>query len=166
MKKVFIAVFAATLMFSCKSETKQDLQVEEVEDVKYASFGDSITASGYMGKEELLKKYESLNEGDTIDVKFASVIKGVCQKKGCWMNVELDSAKKAFVRFKDYEFFVPLNAAESEAIVEGKAYVSVESIADLKHYAKDAGKTQEEIDAITEPKVTYAFMANGVLIKE
>jgi hypothetical protein len=82
------------------------------------------------------------------------------------MNVELGEDKKAFIRFKDYGFFMPFNAAGSEAIMNGKAFVSVESIDELKHYAKDAGKSQEEIDAITEPEVTYSFTANGVLIKQ
>lgn len=166
MRKIVLLSSLFAFMISCKNENKPDLQAEIVDEATYASFGDSITASGYLTKEELLQKYESMSEGDTLDIKFLSTIKGVCQKKGCWMNVELDSTEKAFVRFKDYAFFMPLNAAESEAIVDGKAYISVESVNDLKHYAKDAGKTQEEIDAITEPRITYAFMADGVLIKE
>ena len=48
--------------------------------------------------------------------------------------------------------------------MNGKAFISVESVADLKHYAKDAGKSQAAIDSIIEPEVTYTFMANGVLI--
>ena len=51
-------------------------------------------------------------------------------------------------------------------LLKEKHYVSVESVDDLKHYAKDAGKSQEAIDSITEPKTTYSFMANGVLIKK
>ena len=39
------------------------------------------------------------------------------------------------------------------------------SVADLKHYAEDAGKSEDEIAKITEPKIEYAFEANGVLIK-
>ena len=71
---------------------------------------------------------------------------------------------EAFVKFEDYSFFVPKNAQNKEVIVNGKAFVSVESVEDLQHYAKDAGKSQEAIDSITEPKVTYSFMADGVLI--
>jgi len=82
------------------------------------------------------------------------------------MNVALNDDENAFVRFKDYGFFMPLNASGSEAVVHGKAFIEVVSIEELKHYAKDGGKSQEEIDAITAPKITYAFTADGVLIKE
>jgi hypothetical protein len=36
----------------------------------------------------------------------------------------------------------------------------------LKHMAEDEGKSQEEIDAITEPKMEYTFVAGGVIIKD
>ena len=70
------------------------------------------------------------------------------------------------VTFKDYGFFVPLNADNSEAIVNGYAFIDVVSVKELKHYAKDGGKSQAEIDKITKPEVTYAFRATGVLIKK
>jgi hypothetical protein len=70
------------------------------------------------------------------------------------------------VKFKDYGFFMPLNSKGAEVIVHGKAFVSVESIEVLKHYAKDAGKSQAVIDSIVAPEVTYSFEANGVLLKQ
>jgi hypothetical protein len=36
----------------------------------------------------------------------------------------------------------------------------------LKLYAKDDGKTEEEIKAITEPGKSYTFVARGVIISE
>jgi hypothetical protein len=50
--------------------------------------------------------------------------------------------------------------------VNGKAFVSIESVDELKHYAKDAGKSQVAIDSIIAPKTTYSFLADGVLIQE
>lgn len=163
MKKMIIAVFAFVAIIACKKEETK--VVTEVAPEKFQSFGDSITAEGAITKEELLAKFESLKEGDTIDVKFRSEIKDVCQKKGCWMNMDLSNDKNTFVRFKEYGFFMPLNASGSEAIVNGRAYISVETVDELKHYAKDAGKSQAAIDSITEPKVSYSFMSDGVLIK-
>jgi len=74
--------------------------------------------------------------------------------------------EKVFVKFKDYGFFMPLNAKNEEVIVNGKAFLSVESVDELKHYAKDAGKSQAAIDSIQSPITTYAFLADGVLIKD
>ncbi|MGK4568621.1 DUF4920 domain-containing protein [Flavobacterium sp. 3HN19-14] len=140
--------------------------VEKEVKVSYASFGSKIAADKALSKEDMMKKYASLKKGDTIAVKFKSKIKDVCKKKGCWMSMELPNSKEAFVRFKDYGFFVPLNADKSDAIVSGKAFLDVISVEELKHYAKDGGKSQEEIDKITAPKITYAFTADGVLIQE
>jgi hypothetical protein len=164
MKKTILMAIAVFSMIACKKEEVKEVVELNVENFK--TFGDSITADDVISKEDLLAKYETLKEGDTIEVKFRSEIKDVCQKKGCWMNMSLNDDKNAFVRFKDYGFFMPLNAAGSEAIVNGKAFISVETVDELKHYAKDAGKSQEAIDSITEPKVSYSFLSDGVLIKE
>ena len=164
MKKSILMAVAVFSMVACKkAEVKE---VAEVKTENFKTFGDSISADDVISKEELLAKYETLKEGDTVEVKFRSEIKDVCQKKGCWMNMSLSEDKNAFVRFKDYGFFMPLNAAGSEAIVNGKAFISVETVDELKHYAKDAGKSQAAIDSITEPKVSYSFLSNGVLIKQ
>ncbi|NMH27325.1 DUF4920 domain-containing protein [Flavobacterium sp. SE-s28] len=137
-----------------------------VQEPKYASFGKKITADKALDQSAMLKKYEGLKKGDTIQVKFKSKVTSVCKKKGCWMKMDLAKGKETFVRFKDYEFFVPLNSDNSTAIVSGKAFIDVETVEELKHYAKDGGKSQAEIDKITQPKTTYAFMADGVLMQE
>jgi len=59
-----------------------------------------------------------------------------------------------------------LDSKDREVIVNGKAYVTETSVADLKHYAEDAGKTKEEIAKITMPKLEFAFEADGVLMKK
>ena len=132
---------------------------------EYASYGTNFTPSTVLSKEQMLTKYKTLKAGDTISVAFQSTINEVCKKKGCWMDVSLGSNQKSFVKFKDYGFFVPLNADKSDAIIRGKAFIDEVSVAELKHYAKDGGKSQEEIEKIMSPKVTYAFQADGVLIK-
>ncbi|MXN90207.1 DUF4920 domain-containing protein [Flavobacterium sp. Sd200] len=153
-----------------KKETasKPEIAVKVAKDVKvdYASFGDKILADKALSKEQMFAKYKGLKPGDSVSIKFATKIKDVCQKKGCWMSLQLPDEKESFVKFKDYAFFVPLNAAGQDAVVSGKAFVSEISVAQLRHYAKDGGKTEEEINKITEPKKTYGFIADGVLISK
>jgi hypothetical protein len=161
MKKITLALVATAIFMSC--ESKKEVSKEE-KTVSYAKFGDSISSKNAMTNSEMIEKFASLKEGDTLSVKFKSSINEVCQKKGCWMTLALADDKEVFVKFKDYGFFVPKNAQEKEVIVNGKAFVSIETVDVLKHYAKDAGKSQAAIDSITEPKVTYSFMADGVLI--
>ena len=79
------------------------------------------------------------------------------------MKLPLAEEKEVMVRFKDYGFFMPLDA-EGAVIVSGKAFVSETSVDDLKHYAEDAGATQAAIEAIVSPKKTYTFEAVGVLL--
>ena len=47
-----------------------------------------------------------------------------------------------------------------------KAFVTEISVNELKHYAEDAGKSEEEIAEITEAEKTFAFEADGVLLKQ
>ncbi len=153
---------------ACKNN-KEEKKVEQKETLSmdYNSFGDQITAKDYLSSAEALNKYGALKSGDTINLKFASSIQEVCSKKGCWMKLPAGEGEETImVRFKDYGFFMPLDANGKEVIVEGKAFVTEVSVADLKHYAEDAGKSAEEIKKITEPKMELAFEANGVLMKK
>lgn len=164
---VLMAVVFAGVAANAQTAVKKEKAAKGMVNMNdYAVFGEKFTASNVLTDKAMLKKYKSLKKGDTVTVKFKSVIKEVCKKKGCWMNMDLSNNLNSFVRFKDYGFFVPLNADGSEAIVNGKAYIDVVSVDELRHYAKDAKKSQEEINKITKPKVTYAFQATGVLIKK
>lgn len=163
MKKIICAAFVLLALVSCK---KTEAVKVEQKPVSYAEFGDKINDQGAISKEELLEKYKSMKEADTLQVKVASKIVDVCQKKGCWMNLELGDNSNAFVKFKDYGFFMPLNASGSDVVVNGKAFLELTSIDDLKEYAKDAGKSQAAIDSIVAPERNYSFLADGVLIKK
>ena len=159
MKKLIFIICFSIVSISCKSQT------EVKSENGFNSYGAKITADKSFSKDEISKTYANLKAGDTLNVKFKSKINAVCQNKGCWMKVELADNKEVFVKFKNYAFFMPKDSKDKEVIVNGKAFVSEESIADQKHYAGDAGKSQTEIDKINTTKKTMSFMADGVLIK-
>ena len=160
---MFIFLVFAMATLSCNSNKNQ---VNTLDVAGYDSFGQKISADKATTSSELNSKYSKLKIGDTIDVKFKSTIKEVCQNKGCWMKLDLGENKEAFVKFKDYAFFMPKDSKNDEVILHGKAFVSQESVEDQKHYAGDAGKSKAEIDAIVAPKTIYSFNADGVLIKK
>ena len=164
MKKISVLVVCLLFIVACK-ESKDKVEEVKKETVQYASYGEKITDEDVISKELAAQKFINLKEGDTINLKFASNINEVCKAKGCWMKLDLGNEKESMVRFKDYGFFVPLDADNKDVIVNGKAYVTKIPVDELKHYAKDGGKTEEEIAAITEPEFTYAFEADGVLMK-
>ncbi|WP_442265295.1 DUF4920 domain-containing protein [Tenacibaculum sp. ZS6-P6] len=172
MRNLIIAFFSATLLLtSCKTEKKETSKEVEKEVTvekkksEYALFGEKISAEGASTSEEALKKYQDLKVGDTVTIKFASKINEVCTKKGCWMKLPLSQDEEIMVRFKDYGFFMPLDSQGKDVIVEGKAFVKITPVDELRHYAEDAGKSKEEIEKITEPKQEMAFLAHGVLLK-
>ena len=162
MKKIVAIVTISAALVSCNK--KDETAVKSESKMTYASFGDKITQENAITKDEMLTKYKSLKAGDTLDIKLATKINEICQNKGCWMTLDLGNDENAFVKFKDYGFFVPMNAQKRESVVEGKAFVEETSVAELKHYAEDEGKSADEIAKITEPKTEYKFLAHGVLI--
>ena len=99
-------------------------------------------------------------------VKIEGEILSSCPMKGCWMKISVEK-DTVLVRFKDYGFFVPKNGIEGKStIINGKLSVDTLSIAQLQHYAEDAGKSKEEIALISKPEITISFLADGILIKE
>lgn len=125
------------------------------------NFGAHIDEAGAIAGADLLK---SLEKKDSVTGKVTAPITEACQKKGCWMMVDLNGTPMR-VTFKDYAFFVPKNAGGHTAVFEGVARKEVLSVATLKHYAEDAGKSKKEIAAITKPETEYSFEATGVIIK-
>ena len=166
MKKVILLTFFALSFMACKNSGShsENTKAQEAEtDYEFVSFGDEISADDAIDGNAMMALYADLKEGDTIAAKFQAPVNSVCKMKGCWMRLSVGD-QEAFVKFKDYGFFVPKYLSEVEVVVSGKAYVSQTSVEDLKHFAQDAGKPQDEIDAITEPELSLDFMADGVLV--
>lgn len=128
-----------------------------------AHFGEEISEKGALLPADFLKTMDGKTETET---KVKAKITNVCQMKGCWMTLDMGNGKEVMVRFKDYGFFVPKDAAGKTAVVKGKAFIDNISVETLRHYAEDAGKSKEEINAITEPEQRLSFTADGVIIQE
>ena len=157
MNKLFLYLIASTAFFAC---TNNDTSNGD----SFGRFGDSsFTSEGAIEAQELISM---LNVGDSIQTKVKGAVTSACQAKGCWMSMDLGEDVEMTVTFKDYGFFVPKNSAGHQAIISGVALMDTISIAEQKEYAKDANKSQEEIDAIQSAKVDYKFVADGVWFTE
>ena len=53
-------------------------------------------------------------------------------------------AATIMIKVKDHEFAMPIDIVGKTVVVEGKAELKETSVAMLKHYAEDAGKSKEE----------------------
>lgn len=108
--------------------------------------------------EKMMNPTEYTFEGEIVEV---------CSKAGCWVNVDAGDGETFMVRFKDHFTIPPDTKPGTKAYFHGTAFNDTVSVDLLKHFAEDAGKPQEEIDKITEPRFELGFTADGiVLIKE
>ena len=147
-------------------EVKSDVQSIEKIQKKYDVFGQYMDLTNGITGKMMYKKYKNLSASDSLKTKFSAKVLDVCKAKGCWMRLELDNGEEAMVKFKDYGFFLPLDITGKEVVVNGSAFVNAVGVEEQKHYAKDGGKSVEEIEKIKAPKITYGFLADGVLLKK
>ncbi len=126
---------------------------------KYETFGAPIELDGAVPVGDVLAAPENFTGRP---IRITGPIDSVCQTKGCWMKV---GAKEptVFVKFKDYGFFVPKDAAGRDVVFEGELKVKEISVAEQRHYLEDAGK-KDEAAAVTKPKLEVTFMASGVAL--
>lgn len=162
MNKIFSLVLICLMVFNCKKKNLARTAVD-MKSVTYSLHGSSFEVDPVISTKDFSRLMT--NGSDTLNMVIKGVIKEVCSKKGCWMRLQLNDEEDLMVRFKDYGFFVPTDAS-GEVIIKGQAFKTQISIADLRHYAQDAAATEAEIAAITEPKNTYSFIAEGVLIAQ
>ena len=131
-------------------------------DNNYKRYGELFETSEIINYK--LERDNFLNSSSKVIIE--GEILSSCPMKGCWMRISVEK-DTVLVRFKDYGFFVPKNGIEGKStIINGKLSVDTLSIAQLQHYAEDAGKSKEEIALISKPEITISFLADGVVIKE
>lgn len=124
-------------------------------------YGAKITEQGAMPSAEL---YQMVAGGDTAFVKIKTKVLTSCASEGCWLTFFVNDSISAIAKMKDHAFFVPLDIQGKTVVMEGKAYMKVTSVKELKHLAEDAKKPKKDIDAITKPKKQIVYITNGVLV--
>ncbi len=149
MKLVYLL---AILLISCGPAKQQ---------IAWESFGAEITADQAVPVSDVIDQFVLDSEAP---FKISGVLYEVCAEKGCWSKLQTEDGRIVRITFKDYGFFLPTDAAGRQIVAEGVGLRKETSVDELRHYAKDAKKTNEEIAAITEPKIEYLFEASGVLL--
>jgi hypothetical protein len=90
-----------------------------------------------------------------------SKVAKVCQAKGCWLGLS-NASGEVRVTFKDYGFFVPPSLIGKTVLVEGVLEKVTLSLAETRHYVRDAGGDPAKV---TQPRVEYRIVASGVEVK-
>lgn len=105
-----------------------------------------------------------LDKKDSFPATVKATVLEVCPNKGCWLKLAVNDTTTAFVKMKDYGFFLPSAIKGKTIVLEGEVKLVTTPVSELRHYATDAGKPQSEIDAITQPKKEIRFTASGIRI--
>ncbi len=168
MTKYIFPIFISAVMFaSCggsdSSKSNDSASKDSLATAGYEYYGDTITADGAIPASELIAKVGS---AESMNLKIEGKIESCCQKKGCWTEVFVNDSETVHVTFKDYGFFLPMDAAGRTIIMEGVAKYDTTNVEMLQHLAEDAGKSKEEIAKITEPEFDLVFEASGVILKK
>ena len=127
---------------------------------KGMTFGAKTTVNGAVTPDELTTVLAAKSEAE---VKVRGKVAEVCKAEGCWLKMQ--TAKGTMmIKMKDHSFMVPLAMNGKTIVAQGIATFKETSVEMLKHYAEDAGKTKEEIAAITEPRKEIIMQATGILV--
>jgi len=94
---------------------------------------------------------------------------GVCEKRGCWIELASDKPfQKIKVKVKDGEIVFPLEEKGKSAVVEGQVYeikmTKEQALAAAENEAKEHGKTFDPA-SVTGPVTYYQIKGLGAVIK-
>ena len=125
-----------------------------------STFGEAITLSNSISIEYAISH---INELQDKDVLITGTVNKVCEQKGCWMMLKgMHSSIR--VTFKDYKFFMPSDIAGKSVKAQGTLHEEEMSISAARHFARDAGQSDAEIQRIKEKTKEYRFIATAVKI--
>jgi len=150
MKKLLTLLAASFLCLAvfAQEDAEKGVVYGEVKDQKAISINE---LDGKLKKD----KYEGAVTGKVTEV---------CQAMGCWIKVEKADGTTVLVKAADHGFTMPKNIVGKEVMIDGKAERKEISEKQRKHYAEDAGKSEEEIAAIKGSSTEVTIQANGVKV--
>ena len=100
-------------------------------------------------------------------VRLVGNVVGVCAKKGCWLKMNSEgSTSEIFVKFTCpiEGRLIPNEAVNKPVIVEGVLTVKTLTEDEARHYAEDAGKTKEEVEAIKGEQTQISIQGPSALV--
>lgn len=147
----------------CTSETAQSPATQPTRWVAYGepmklTDKDNIDAGAALAN---LEKY------DGKVVRLTGTVQSVCAKKGCWLKMTSNgSPLNVYVKFTcpiDGRL-IPVEAVNKPVVVEGVLAVTTISEAEAQHIAEDAGKSEEEVNAIVGDQPQIEIQGPSALV--
>ncbi len=152
MKSFYSATFVLLILVSSCSQNTKNLNSDST------VFGKSFDKSNAIHVSNALASWKSYeNKGE---ITLTGTCAAVCQMEGCWFKYNTEP-EQLFVDF-DHGFTIAKDCKDKTLFAHGHFYQDTVSLEMLQEYAKDDGKSAEEINAIKEPKIELHFRAIGV----
>ena len=109
---------------------------------------------------------EKLADTNNTELTVEGKVLDVCQVSGCWLEMDMMNGETIFVTFKNEDFVVPKDCKGKTVTVKGFVTKEVIGVDILKKMAREEGLTQEDIDAIDQPREEFSFVASGLIFPE
>ncbi|MDX1531279.1 MAG: DUF4920 domain-containing protein [Rhodothermales bacterium] len=162
----------AFALAACEGEEAAPLADEEATALPpegaFVAVGDEIPLEGVALDLAALAEDPGAYAGERVRV--AGTVNKVCQMRGCWLTLENPVGDPVRVLVpKDeegnYAYTFPTDLGPQRVVLEGVARVETLDVETQRHLAEDEGRSQAEIDAITEPQEEVVLVAAGALIQ-
>lgn len=142
MRKSFLLLMF--IVFAC-AQNNQQSEVQK--------FGGEVTIAESTPIAQVIQDAEKYVGNE---VRLTGTISEICQKKGCWLKMT-DGQNELTIRFKDYAFFVPTDAVNSQVTVQGIFEVAMND-----HIMQEANKNKS--DSGNMEMANYSMTASAVEI--
>lgn len=129
---------------------------------KVTYIGERINETGAIDCSQLKDK---LGDATEIETKVKGEVVGICPDKSCELKMDMEDGTCMVVKLNNLTVPIPRDITGKTAIVEGKLYVDTTSSKVIPGYKKDSGISVSESEAISDPEVSLAFNARGLIIR-
>src|ERR1700740_591198 len=92
------------------------------------TYGAKVDPKGAINASDLPSQ---LAKKDTVVAKVKGKAVSSCANKGCWMTLQVNDSTTAFIKMKDYAFFVPTAIAGKNVVIDGNVYTKTTSVEEL-----------------------------------
>ncbi len=160
---IAVAMAPLALLASCQYRTGAQYDIDH----GWTVYGNAVATKRGETPEVTPETAPSYAESGQL-VVLSGTVSDVCRTMGCWLEIEDTNTEgtrsSLLVMNKDHAFFVPRNCRGRRVHALGYVVVETHSVEMLRHLAMDAGKSQAEIDAISEPSKRVLFIADAVIL--
>ena len=157
VRNYILPIFILSGVYGCSNQPASEMTFG-----KPIYIGEKINEDGAIDCSELKDK---LGDATEMEAKVKGEVIGICPDKSCELKMDMEDGTCMIVKMNNMTVSIPKDATGKTAIVEGRAYVDTTSSKLLPGYKIDSGISASESEVISNPEVSLAFNARGVIIR-